>query len=54
VSVTDGKFKYVYNYTDHLGNIRLSYSRPELTSPVGDHGGEPLLSVWDEAQQLCG
>ncbi|MDR6969672.1 RHS repeat-associated protein, partial [Flavobacterium arsenatis] len=34
VSVTDGKFKYVYNYTDHLGNIRLSYSRPELTSPL--------------------
>ena len=34
VSVTDGKFKYVYNYTDHLGNIRLSYSRPELNSPL--------------------
>src|SRR5690606_27552834 len=21
-----GQFNYVYNYTDHLGNIRLSYS----------------------------
>ena len=29
VSVTDGKaFDYVYNYMDHLGNIRLSYSKP--------------------------
>jgi|GEM_PF-1129353 len=28
VSVVDGKhFEYVYNYTDHLGNIRLSYTR---------------------------
>ncbi len=26
VSAIDDKFKYVYNYTDHLGNIRLSYS----------------------------
>ncbi|MCL9768865.1 DUF6443 domain-containing protein [Flavobacterium sp. HXWNR69] len=26
VSIEDYKFKYVFNYTDHLGNIRLSYS----------------------------
>jgi len=26
VSVVEGRFKYVFNYTDHLGNIRLSYS----------------------------
>jgi RHS repeat-associated protein len=25
VSVVEGKINYVYNYTDHLGNIRLSY-----------------------------
>ncbi len=25
VSVLEGKINYVYNYTDHLGNIRLSY-----------------------------
>ena len=34
VSVTGSKFKYVYNYTDHLGNIRMSYSRPEVDSPL--------------------
>jgi RHS repeat-associated protein len=26
---TDYKFRYVYNYTDHLGNIRLSYGLNE-------------------------
>ena len=25
VSVLEGKINYVYNYTDHLGNVRLSY-----------------------------
>ena len=35
VSVTYGnKFNYVYNYTDHLGNIRVSYSF--------DQGGQQL------------
>ena len=26
VTIVDDKFRYVYNYTDHLGNVRLSYS----------------------------
>ena len=26
VNVVNGRFKYVFNFTDHLGNIRLSYS----------------------------
>jgi len=26
VNVVNGKFKHVFNFTDHLGNIRLSYS----------------------------
>lgn len=26
VTVVDGHFKYIFNYKDHLGNIRLSYS----------------------------
>ena len=34
VSVIDNEFRYVYNYTDHLGNIRLSYSRPKEGYPV--------------------
>jgi len=25
VSVNNGRFNYVYNYTDHLGNVRLSF-----------------------------
>lgn len=35
VSVTYGdKFNYVYNYTDHLGNIRLSYSKDPFDGMV--------------------
>ncbi len=26
INVVNGKFKHVFNFTDHLGNIRLSYS----------------------------
>lgn len=35
VNVTDGgKFNYVYNYTDHLGNVRLSYAYNDATSEL--------------------
>lgn len=35
VNVTDGgKFNYVYNYTDHLGNVRLSYAYNDRTSEL--------------------
>ena len=34
-----GKYSYVYNYTDHLGNIRLSYA----LNPVGN-----LLTIVEE------
>lgn len=30
----EGKFFYVYNYTDHLGNIRLSYTYDENTGLI--------------------
>jgi RHS repeat-associated protein len=31
VNFDSGVYKYVFNYTDHLGNIRLSYSKNETT-----------------------
>lgn len=31
VNFDSGVYKYVFNYTDHLGNIRLSYSKHETT-----------------------
>ncbi|WP_245569877.1 RHS repeat-associated core domain-containing protein [Flavobacterium soli] len=40
VSVTNGKdFDYVYNYKDHLGNIRVSYTMPK---------GSTVLSILEE------
>lgn len=32
VNVEEGKFSYVYNYTDHLGNVRLSYAQDTQTN----------------------
>ncbi|MBF0598124.1 RHS repeat domain-containing protein, partial [Faecalibacter rhinopitheci] len=29
VNVNEGIFEYVYNYTDHLGNVRVSYTKGE-------------------------
>ena len=29
---TTGVFRYIYNYTDHLGNIRLSYTKDPATN----------------------
>src|SRR5690554_1633086 len=48
-------YNYVYNYTDHLGNIRLSYT---YTDPI--LGGrkfknirrKPLLSFWVKTQKV--
>ena len=31
VSKTGSSYKYVFNYTDHLGNIRLSYAKNAIT-----------------------
>ncbi|WP_313386583.1 DUF6443 domain-containing protein [Chishuiella sp.] len=36
VNVTNGnKFNYVYNYTDHLGNVRLSYQKLFINNVKG-------------------
>jgi RHS repeat-associated protein len=34
VNVVEEKFNYVYNYTDHLGNIRLSYTEVPSSSSL--------------------
>jgi RHS repeat-associated protein len=34
VTIVDDKFRYVYNYTDHLGNIRLSYSDADANGTI--------------------
>jgi RHS repeat-associated protein len=34
VKVTGTSYNYVYNYTDHLGNIRLSYSKDPATNAL--------------------
>jgi len=34
VQYKDGKFFYIYHYTDHLGNIRLSYTYDNDTSMI--------------------
>jgi RHS repeat-associated protein len=34
VKVTGTSYDYVYNYTDHLGNIRLSYSKEPATNAL--------------------
>jgi hypothetical protein len=40
----------VYNYTDHLGNIRLSYGIDPENFNVEDYWRESLLSIWIETQ----
>lgn len=37
VDVVEGKFKYVFNYTDHLGNIRLSYSDANNNNTISEN-----------------
>lgn len=34
VDHTAGQFNYVYNYADHLGNVRLSYGRNPVTGAI--------------------
>ena len=34
VKVTGTSYDYVYNYTDHLGNIRLSYSKEPASNAL--------------------
>jgi RHS repeat-associated protein len=37
VTIVDDKFHYVYNYTDHLGNVRLSYSDADADGAIDSH-----------------
>ena len=37
VSVVNNRFKYVFNYTDHLGNIRLSYSDADDNNTISEN-----------------
>lgn len=42
-SPRDGNFRYEYNYTDHLGNLRLTYSDIDFDNSI-----EPLSEVLQE------
>ncbi len=37
VSVVNNRFKYIFNYTDHLGNIRLSYSDADDNNTISEN-----------------
>ena len=56
ISFQDSKFRYVFNYTDHLGNIRLSYGIDPETNVLKileeNHYYPPDPSGWFKTYQL--
>ncbi|MGM5630307.1 DUF6443 domain-containing protein [Apibacter raozihei] len=44
------RFSYVYNYTDHLGNIRLSYEDKNKDGQIKDYASQVHIGWWNNGE----